>query len=85
VVRIPRCEFGLLLGCVRNLGGLLLGFWVMGPEMPRVRAVGKECGLEAHRTERNIEGSDLARITGSSYCNQDGVHCRSDMRQSSFC
>ncbi len=85
MVRIPRCEFGLLLGCVRNLGGLLLGFWVMGPEMPRVRAVGKECGLEAHRTERNIEGFDLACITRSSCCNQDGVHCRSNMRQSSFC
>jgi hypothetical protein len=63
----------------------LLGFWVMGPEMPRVRAVGKECGLKAHRTEQNTEGSDLARITGSSCCNQDGVHCRSDMRQSLFC
>ncbi len=85
MVRIPRCEFGLLLGHVRNLGGLLLGFWVMGPKMPRVRAVGKECGLEAHRTERNIEGSNLARITGSSCCNQDGVHCGLDMRQSSFC
>jgi hypothetical protein len=59
--------------------------WVMGPEMPKVRAVGKECGLEAHRIERNIEGSNLARITGSSCCNQDGVHCGSDMRQSSFC
>ncbi len=85
MVRIPRCEFGLLLGHVRNLEGLLLGFWVMGPKMPRVRAVGKECGLEAHRTERNIEGSNLARITGSSCCNQDGVHCGLDMRQSSFC
>ncbi len=49
-----RCEFGLLLGRVRNLGGLLLGFWVLGPEMPRVRAVGKECGLEAHRTEQTL-------------------------------
>jgi len=44
----------LLLGRVRNLGGLLLGFWVLGPEIPRVRAVGKECGLEAHRTERTL-------------------------------
>jgi hypothetical protein len=41
----------------------------MGPEMSRMRAMGKECGLEAHRTERNTEGSDLARITGSSCCN----------------
>ncbi len=49
-----RCEFGVLLGRVRNLGGLLLGFWVLGLEMPRVRAVGKECGLEVHRIERTL-------------------------------
>ncbi len=42
----------MLLGRVQNLEGLLLGFWVLGPEMPRVRVVGKECGLEALRTER---------------------------------
>jgi len=49
----------LLLGRVRNLGGLLLGFWVLGLEMPRVRAVGKECGLEAHRTERTLRDLTL--------------------------
>jgi hypothetical protein len=44
----------VLLGHVRNLEGLLLGFWVLGPEMSRVRAMGKECGLEVHRTERTL-------------------------------
>jgi len=44
----------LLLSRVRNLGRLLLGFWVLGPEMLTVRAVGKECGLKAHRTERTL-------------------------------
>jgi hypothetical protein len=44
----------LLLGRVRNLEGLLLGFWVLGPKMPRVRVVGKECGLEALQTERTL-------------------------------
>jgi hypothetical protein len=44
-----------MLGRVRNLEGLLLGFWVLGPEMQRVRAVGKECGLEAHRIERTLK------------------------------
>ncbi len=27
---------------------------MLGPEMSRVRAVGKECGLEAHRIERTL-------------------------------
>jgi len=27
--------------------------------MPRVRAVGKECGLEAHRTERTLRDLTL--------------------------
>ncbi len=44
----------MLLGRVRNLGGLLLGFWVLGAKMSKVRAVGKECGLEAHRTKRTM-------------------------------
>jgi hypothetical protein len=43
-----------MLGRVRNLGRLLLGFWVLGLEMPKVRVVGKECGLEAHQTERTL-------------------------------
>jgi hypothetical protein len=33
----------------------------------------------------NTKGSDLEGITGSSYYNQEDVHCRSDMRQSSVC
>ncbi len=27
---------------------------MLGPEIPRVRVVGKECGLEAHRIERTL-------------------------------
>jgi hypothetical protein len=37
------------------------------------------------RDRANTEGSDLKGITGSSYYNQEDVHCRSDMRQSSVC
>ncbi len=37
------------------------------------------------RDRANTEGSDLEGITGSSCCNQEDVHCRSDMRQSSVC
>ncbi len=32
----------------------MLGFWLLGSLMQRVRAVGKECGLEAHRTVRTL-------------------------------
>jgi len=34
-----RCELGLLLVRVRDLRGLLLGFWVLGFKMWRVRVV----------------------------------------------
>ncbi len=37
------------------------------------------------RDRANTEGSDLEGITGSSCCNQEDVHRRSDMRQSSVC
>jgi len=32
------------------------------------------------RDQANMEGSDLEGIIGSSCCNQEDVHCGSDMR-----
>jgi hypothetical protein len=83
-----RCELGLLLVHVRDLKGLLLGFWVLGFKMWRVIVVYRgSWGMwfSGLRDRVNTEGSDHEGITRSSCCNQEDVHCRSDMRQSSVC
>ncbi len=83
-----RCELGLLLVRVRDLRGWLLGFWVLGFKMWKVRVVYRGSGgmwFSGSRDWANTDGSDLEGITGSSCCNQEDVHCRLDMRQSSVC
>jgi hypothetical protein len=59
-----------------------------GFQMWRVRVVCRGSGgmwFSGSRDRANTEGSDFEGITGSSYCNQEDVHCRSDMKQSLVC